>query len=481
MRALQTVPKYAVSALVLLAASGDARAQSTLFAGPTQGTCDSGTSPATCLKVTENATDGTAVFGQATAGSGYGVFGYGSAYGVKGQGTTGGNATGVYGFGTGTGNGVYGQTTTAGAIGVHGSAPTSGWAGYFDGNVTSTGNATMNTAVIGTMTSPKNYSGYSGFWRNGAPDYSVLTDGFNTFINAPNAGGSIFFRSANTTPSDTAGSHMIIDPDGGVYIKGAFHAIGYDSTVNAAVFGDSSSTIAGVKGTGFGNGVEGTAFAANYSGVYGLAIHANGNGVAGRVSPAAAGNAIYGDNTSASGYAGYFNGQVYAVTNWSSGRAIQAVGNNGAWAGYFNGNVFATGQYMGSDARLKKDIKDMTYGLNQVRQLRPVTYEWKEGEKGTQLGLVAQEVEKIVPEVVRADATSGMLSVNYTALLPVMIRAVQEQQKIIERQNDRIASLEQGRAPALSSIFSGRLGEGVALGLLPLGLVAALRRRRFRL
>src|SRR5678815_1925931 len=103
MRALQTVPKYAVSILALLAASGDAHAQSTLFAGPTQGTCDSGSSPANCLKVTENATDGTAVFGQATAGSGYGVFGYGSAYGVKGQGTTGGNATGVYGFGTGTG------------------------------------------------------------------------------------------------------------------------------------------------------------------------------------------------------------------------------------------------------------------------------------------------------------------------------------------------------------------------------------------
>jgi hypothetical protein len=69
------------------------------------------------------------------------------------------------------------------------------------------------------------------------------------------------------------------------------------------------------------------------------------------------------------------------------------------------------------------------------------------GDDRTQLGLIAQEVQKIVPEVVRADGPSQMLSVNYTALVPVMIKAVQEQQKIIEWQEARIDTLERRRAP----------------------------------
>jgi hypothetical protein len=72
----------------------------------------------------------------------------------------------------------------------------------------------------------------------------------------------------------------------------------------------------------------------------------------------------------------------------------------------------------------------------------------------------------------------GMLSVNYATLLPVAIKAVQEQQVVIDRQEARLAALERRREPVMSSLLSGGgLGGGVALGLLPFGLFLALRRR----
>lgn len=109
---------------------------------------------------------------------------------------------------------------------------------------------------------------------------------------------------------------------------------------------------------------------------------------------------------------------------------------------------------------------------------------------GAQSGLsekgVVQEVQKIVPEVVTRDGQNDMLAVNYTALLPIVIKGVQQQQKVlreqeqrIQEQENRIAALERGRAPVMaSSMFSGALGPGFLLGLLGFGLSAALFRGR---
>ncbi len=82
------------------------------------------------------------------------------------------------------------------------------------------------------------------------------------------------------------------------------------------------------------------------------------------------------------------------------------------------------------------------------------------------------------------DGESGMLSVNYTALLPIVIKGVQEQQKIVreqqqrlQQQGDRIAALERGRGPVMSSLLSGGLGQGTVLGMAAFALSALLRRR----
>ena len=147
--------------------------------------------------------------------------------------------------------------------------------------------------------------------------------------------------------------------------------------------------------------------------------------------------------------------------------------NPGHVAAWFSGNAYADAWRSTSDARLKKDVRDLSYGLKDLLRLHPVNFKWKTGDDGTHLGLIAQEVEKVVPEVVshvRGPASeTEVLTVNYTELVPLLIKTVQEQ-------DARIAELERVRAPARLSL--DQVGGGTALGLLPLGLVFASRRRK---
>ena len=95
-----------------------------------------------------------------------------------------------------------------------------------------------------------------------------------------------------------------------------------------------------------------------------------------------------------------------------------------------------------SDRRMKKDIKDLNYGLNTVMQLHPVSYRWKNGQGGINLGLIAQEVQTVIPEIVDVgDDEIQTLGMKYTDLIPILINAIKEQQKIISSQNTKIDGL----------------------------------------
>ena len=104
--------------------------------------------------------------------------------------------------------------------------------------------------------------------------------------------------------------------------------------------------------------------------------------------------------------------------------------------GRFANDVVA--YYNFSDKRLKTNIKPTTGNLDKVLKLNPVEYNWKEGYRKDkkEIGLIAQEVEKIIPEVVRENERlnddTSYKQVDYEHLVSTLIGAVQEQQKQID-------------------------------------------------
>ncbi len=111
---------------------------------------------------------------------------------------------------------------------------------------------------------------------------------------------------------------------------------------------------------------------------------------------------------------------------------------NGAYRGYFHE---ATGAYtQGSDKRLKKDITSLTNGtLDKVMQLNPVSYLMKDQtDNKRNLGLISQEVQELFPSITHYVEEQDLLALSYTELIPILIKALQEQQTIIDGQNTKI-------------------------------------------
>jgi hypothetical protein len=92
-------------------------------------------------------------------------------------------------------------------------------------------------------------------------------------------------------------------------------------------------------------------------------------------------------------------------------------------------DVYATnGTIQTSDVRFKENITLLDYGLDTVRSLRPVSFTWKaKPERGTKLGLIAQEVREVIPELVIGGSTPDEpLGINYAEFAPVLIAGIQE-------------------------------------------------------
>jgi hypothetical protein len=109
----------------------------------------------------------------------------------------------------------------------------------------------------------------------------------------------------------------------------------------------------------------------------------------------------------------------------------------------------ANGMINSSDRRLKKNIRPTTYGIDDVMELRPVEFEWIEGDPDqSKLGLIAQETESVIPEVVvPPSGDEGHYGLRYADLVPVLISAIQEQQDVIESLSNRVAELETSVSP----------------------------------
>ena len=108
----------------------------------------------------------------------------------------------------------------------------------------------------------------------------------------------------------------------------------------------------------------------------------------------------------------------------------------------FHGQVRYVNASAFSDRRLKKDIINLNeYGLAEVMKIQPKRYILKESDT-PDVGLIAQELRAIVPEIVYGDEEKGLLSVDYAKISLVLINAIKEQQKMIETLQSEVKSLK---------------------------------------
>jgi hypothetical protein len=145
-----------------------------------------------------------------------------------------------------------------------------------------------------------------------------------------------------------------------------------------------------------------------------------------------------------------------------------------AWALYGDGNTFTTGTYTASDARLKSNVRNVSGALSLLGQLQAKTYEFrKDGQyqftalpQGKQLGFLAQDIEKVLPELVTEaplyihDQQSGRESprsesikaVNYTGLIPVLTQAVNELKAEVDELRAELAALKSKGAGGIQPV-----------------------------
>lgn len=185
----------------------------------------------------------------------------------------------------------------------------------------------------------------------------------------------------------------------------------------------------------------------------------------------------------------------------TKGRGDDVVAYYNANAGntfHFNCDVLAYSFGIASDARFKTNVKPLGDALNQLKQLQGVSYSLlphvlnkangsveplstgaatgpvsgkerrdaaffdKQSKEAAQpgpkhLGLIAQEVQKIFPELVKTDS-SNYLYVDYIGLIPVMIEGIKEQEALIDAQNDKIKELE-GRLAGIEGKLAGMMAD----------------------
>ena len=150
--------------------------------------------------------------------------------------------------------------------------------------------------------------------------------------------------------------------------------------------------------------------------------------------------------------------QLQVLTDHASSTAFHLMrcyvsgGSNVQFAVRGDGVIFAqnTAVQSLSDARVKENVRDSEQGLDVITALRPVRFDFKEGfgnNQKNQLGFIAQEVEAVFPDAVmeaseKTEREEPLKSLGPAALIPVMVKAIQEQQAIIEDLQTRLSALE---------------------------------------
>jgi hypothetical protein len=380
------------------------------------------------------------ISGTSISSGGIGVYAESFFVGVEGR---------ITSFGTGASYGGRFFSGTDGGIGVYGDATgSSAYAGYFVGRGYFSGNVGVgtenplsqlsvggdgnsNAAISGESSTGWGVFGHSTIGNGVVGSSNSLTGFAGYFIGRGYFAGNVGIGTENPI------SQLSVGGDGDLLAKIYAKNI---STNGYAVYGDAiTSTISGATNIGgyfSSNGEKG-------QGIYGKTIGDKGRGV-------------YGEAIGTNGFG------IYGEATGTNGIGIYGIAPTTGWAGYFVGNVKVTGSISTpSDIRFKKDIIPIKNALNSVRQLSGVTYNWKAQEfpernfdnTKIQIGVIAQDVEKIFPQLVNTDQ-DGYKSVDYIKLSVVTLQAVKEQNEIIIAQESTIKELE-NRLSKIESLLDG--------------------------
>jgi hypothetical protein len=102
--------------------------------------------------------------------------------------------------------------------------------------------------------------------------------------------------------------------------------------------------------------------------------------------------------------------------------------------GNFTGVVTATDFNSASDLSLKTNIQSISNPIDKILQINGVTFNWRESNKPS-VGIIAQEIEKVFPELVNGENPK---TVNYNGLIGLLIEAIKEQQTEINNLKDKL-------------------------------------------
>lgn len=111
-----------------------------------------------------------------------------------------------------------------------------------------------------------------------------------------------------------------------------------------------------------------------------------------------------------------------------------------------DGDVWSSSSTYSSDARLKTEIEELGHGLDTLKQLQPKQYKMIGSEnKGLRYGFVAQEIETVLPDLVRDIEINDdkYKSLEYNSIIAILTKSIQEQQQIIDKQQQIIDKQQQ--------------------------------------
>ncbi|CAN5738966.1 hypothetical protein BH10BAC2_BH10BAC2_35220 [soil metagenome] len=269
-------------------------------------------------------------------------------------------------------------------------------------------------------------------------------------------GGSVWIGKQGSTASPA-----IYVGSGRVGIGGSAVSIENILTVNP------SSGLGGILIT---DAVNNTAFSASKTGT-GYVVNVSKTNALSSTATVYATNAGAGEGVYA--YSKYGNG-IYGSTGSTQ--------NAGDYAGYFNGAVYASGTYFSSDEKLKQNIADFPRAMDIITRLLPKQYQFRQDgnyklmnlPQGNHYGLIAQDVEKVLPNLVKNSKFQTSLSkhspseeeaknsetiefkaINYIELIPIVIKGMQELSKMNNEKDAKIEALEE-RLAKVETMLNGQ-------------------------